>query len=563
MRALLYLQTRRFLNSLKRSVRNPRVLLPALFFLGIIGLVLMAAYEVKAQGGRGAAPPFTPQEFVTGAPGALIAAIRSVLLVSLFTSIVTALGNGGLFFQPSDVDFLFPAPLSRRGILLFQMLGRYARMLLPSVYLPLAFGGATLAAMAKVSPLALWPGMLGMWLFFVIAANGAQAVVLARSAQTEGTEAQVSRRLLLRRIFSGIAIVLLFILAWVGFRASLMAAGNPGSLGLTIRALLRVINSNAVSVVLLPVAWASDLLMVTFEGWTTASVGRILGLIFLAFVSLLLLFSRERDFYEGALETTERRTRMVNAVQSGDAGTMLAQMAQDGQLLPGKTVPVLGTGAWAILWKDLISLTRTPVRSWMTLLFIAAFPAALGIVVGGRRSELAVLLWLVLFTLNMANLFLLSVRDMVRRVDITKALPLAPTRILMGELALSIVQLTLLGAFSLSLMALTGVARGSLFGASLMLLPTLAALLLFVQTCFVLIYPQRRDDTAQNAVAGFVSIGACIAALLPSLLVGISLYVIKAPPLLLGFGVTVANGLAAFIALQVAAYLWQRFDPTD
>jgi hypothetical protein len=369
--------------------------------------------------------------------------------------------------------------------------------------------------------------------------------------------------MILRRLFTAVSILLLFTLAWVAFRASLMSVGGAGSLGQAIRALLRVINSEAVSLALLPVAWASDLFQVAFTGWTPAAAGKLSGLSALAGGSLLVLFSRERDFYEGALEITERRTRLSNAIQSGDAGTMLAQMAEDGQLLPGKTVPILGTGARAILWKDLISLTRTPLRSWLTLLFIAAFPAALGIAVGGRRSELAILLWLVLFTLNMANLFLLSVRDMVRRIDITKALPIAPARILLGELALSIVQLTLLGTFSLCLMALTGAVRGSLLGASLLILPTLAGLLLFVQTGFVLLYPQRRDDAAQNAVAGIVSVGACIVALFPSLLVGISLFIVQAPRLLLGVGVTLANGIAAFIALQIAAYLWQRFDPTD
>ncbi|MES2459824.1 MAG: putative ABC exporter domain-containing protein [Armatimonadota bacterium] len=564
MHALVYLGTRRFVNSLKRSVRNPRVLVPALLFLGIIFLVVLASFGAKAQGRDDIVAPFTPQEFVTGGPGALIAAIRSVLLVSLFTSVVTALGNGTIFFQPSDIDFLFPAPLSRRGILFFQMLGRYGRMILPAIYLPLAFGGATLTAMVQVSPLALWPGMLGMWLFFIATANIAQAALLARASKTETDDSKAAhRRVVVRRAIASFAVVLVFGLAWLAFRASLMSVRGPVSLGQTIRAVLRVINGEAVSVLLLPVAWASDLLLVAFAGWDTAAVLKLLGLFTLAGVSLLLLFSRERDFYEGALETTERRTRLVNAVQSGDAGTVLSQMARDGQLLPGRTVPVLGMGAWAILWKDLISLTRTPLRSWLTLLFIAAFPAALGVAVGGRRSELAVLLWLVLFTLNMANLFLLSVRDMVRRVDITKALPIAPARILMGELALSIAQLTLLGVFSLSLMALTGVVRGPMFGAALLILPTLAALLLFVQTCFVLLYPQRRDDVAQNAVAGFVSVGACIAALFPSLLIGISLFIVRAPLLIMGGGVTLANGIAAFITLQVAAHLWQRFDPTD
>ena len=117
MRALVYLASRRFANSLRSAFRNPRVLLPFVFMAAIVLLVSMASLGVKTQGARGMAPPFTSQEFVTGGPGALIAAIRSVLLVSLFTSVVTALGQGAVFFQPSDIDFLFPSPLSRRSVL--------------------------------------------------------------------------------------------------------------------------------------------------------------------------------------------------------------------------------------------------------------------------------------------------------------------------------------------------------------------------------------------------------------------------------------------------------------
>jgi hypothetical protein len=265
----------------------------------------------------------------------------------------------------------------------------------------------------------------------------------APHSDADGDEEDERRRARVRRLLTAARWALLAAVAyglwyWIG---------DPE--GADVRGLLRSVNSPSASALLFPIAWASDLFLVAFRGWQASDVGRLAGLLVLAAASFVLLFGRDRDFYEGAMDRSAKRLRTLTAMQSGNAGTILSQMAEEGKLAKGRTLPTFGGGARAVLWKDLVSVTRTPARSWITLLVIAAFPALFGRAFGGRGGEAGVLFWVFLFTLNMSSIFLLSLRDMLRRADIMKALPVAPARLLLAELGLSIGQLTLLGWASL------------------------------------------------------------------------------------------------------------------
>lgn len=562
MNALLYLALCRLKNSLRRMIKTPRLLLPGTGLFVILGAQLAFYFQSGERGAAGDFALVSPTELIEGGPGALVAAVKGILVLSAFTAFINALGEGGLFFTQSDVDFLFPAPLTRRAVLFVKMLGRYTGLLFPAVYLPLVAGSTTLTAAGNVPPLAYWPGMLGCWLFLMATANAAQTVLLSRATEegSEVEEARQRRRDLWRRSLVVLALVLAVGAGYLLLRG--MRSGGEGG-GVDIRAFLRAINSGTGRWLLLPVTAAAELFYIPFHGWSVGDTIRLLSLAAFTGGSFYLLFSRDRDFYENALGLTGRRTRMANAVQSGDAGAILSQMAQDGKLARGRTLPSFGSGARAVLWRDLVATTRTPVKSWVTLLILAAIPALLGGVIQGRGTELGLILWLVLFTLQMSGLFLLPLRDMLRRADISKALPISPARFLLAELTLSITQLTLLGWFSLSAMAIFGLTRGALaLTVMIVVLPSLAALLLLVQTSFILLYPSPTDP-AQNAVSGMLSVVASLLSLLPGVMAGMLLFAWGRSPVILGAGVFLVNLVSAGAALCFAAFLWQRFDPTD
>jgi ABC-2 type transport system permease protein len=558
MKPLLYLALCRFKNSLRRMVKTPRLLLPGCGLVFAFGGQILLHF---LRGSHGASSPPTalmPTDMLTGGPGALVAAVKGILLLSIFTAVINSLGEGGLFFVPSDVDFLFPAPLTRRAVLLFKMFGRYSALLFPAFYLPLVASGSANSSAANFSLLAYLPGCVGCWLFLVAITNTSQSVLLARPPD-DGTEneAHRKRREKVKRVFTFLLITLI-----VGAVYLLIHSVSSGEGTRDLRKLLRFVNSETGRLIVLPISWAAELFYIPYNGWTPGDYGRLGGLLALAAGSFVLLFSRDRDFYEASHNLSDKRTRMTKAAQSGDAGAILTQMAQDGKLARGRSLQSFGGGARAVLWRDMVATTRTPLRSWITLFVLAAIPALLGMLLGSRRSDVGVLIWTVLFTLQISGLFLLSLRDMLRRADISKALPISPARFLLAELTLSIVQLTVLGWFSLTVMALTSSARGSTVMIAALSLPSLATLLLLVQASFVLLYPQP-SDPAQNAVSGLLSAFASIVSLTPAIIIGVLLWTIQLSPLLLAASITVTNLIAAMCALFIAAFLWQRFDPTD
>ena len=303
--------------------------------------------------------------------------------------------------------------------------------------------------------------------------------------------------------------------------------------------------------------------MTAFRPWQWADGGRIAGLLLLFAGSVWALFSRDRDFYENALDTTAKRAKVTQALRSGDAGTVLSQMAQDGRI--GKSrriVRTVGPGAGAILWKDLVGVGRTPARSWVTLLLVAAFPALFGVLFGRQNNEVGVLAWMVTFTLQMSGFFLLGMRDMLRRADVSKALPIAPLPFIAAELAVSVGLQSVLGWFSLTLSSVVGMGFGPLVQAAYFVFPTLAALVLFVQAIFVLLYPQK-NDAAQSVVGNATALVASLVSLVPSLLAAVVLFMLRVPVLTIGAAVAVINAGCAFAALCLAAWLWRRFDPSD
>lgn len=554
MRALAFLWTRTLLGSVRGALRRPRTLVPALFLLLLL-VSQLAGFWVRGSaegvGAAGVAPVFTRTELLMGGPGAFVVALRGIFLLALFSTLVGALGESGLLFAQSDVDYLFPAPLSRRAVLFWKMLGKYGGLLFPAAYLPLAVGNAALSD-ARVSLWAFAPGIIGAWLFLASVANIAQVLVLGRGTETETGE---QARQQTRRILTMVLVAFV-----VGAAGIVVCAMGPGGV-FALRSFLFRINSEQITRTLLPDAWAADLFLVAFRGWTTGDVLRLLGLIGLAGLSFALLFARDRDFYEEALETTSRRTRMASALRSGDAGAIVSALAQEGKLGKGRGLPPFGTGARALLWKDAVAATRTPPRAWAQLAFVALLPALIGGIFGKRGSDVNVLFWTFLFTLQMSPFFLLGLRDMLRRADISKALPLSPTRFLCAELTLSVAQLTIVGWFSLSVMAVTGLGRGPLVVVAYLVLPTLAALLLTVQTVFVLLYPSN-NDPAQNTISNLLSIIASTFALIPAVTVGVLLFFAGVGPALLGVSVALVNVVCAAIVLAIATLLWQRFDPT-
>lgn len=558
MNALFYLFLHRYWNSIRRAIRQPRLLIPGVVIALVVAVQAWALLLLVTGNGfphTGGASVFTRTDLQIGGPAAFLLALRGVFLLSLFSAMNTALGEGGLFFTQSDVDCLFPAPLGRRGVLFARMLSRYLGLLIPAIYVPLTVGGAALAGSARISPLAFWPGFLGAWLYLAAVTNIAQAVSLGKTNDRDDDTPGGQRRRLLKRAIT----TLMIMLACGAIYLTLRYLSGEGKVEVGLFA--RAIHSDVWNRSLLPDAWAADLFGVAFIGWSPGDGMRMIGLILFAAASFVWLYGMDRDFYEAATEVSAKRTRLQNAMRSGNVGDIVSDMAREGILNRGRSIREFGGGAWAILWKDCVGVTRAPVRSWFQLMFLAALPALAGAVFG-RHGDISLIFWNSLFALQMAGFFLLSLRDMLRRADLSKCLPIAPWKFIAAELGLSVAQLTLLGWFSLGVMVAVGIGRGAMVWVGAWTLPTQATLLLLVQTVVLLLYPNA-GDPAQGFLSGILSLIASMIALLPGAIVGIVLYLLKVPYPLLGIAIGMTNLSAAALTLILASWLWRRFDPTD
>jgi hypothetical protein len=104
--------------------------------------------------------------------------------------------------------------------------------------------------------------------------------------------------------------------------------------------------------------------------------------------------------------------------------------------------------------------------------------------------------------------------------------------------------------------------RGPLLPVAFLILPTLTALLYFVQTIFVLLYPIP-GDAAQNAVSNALSLGLSLLATVPGIAIGIALYVNDISLWGAGIATALVNLTIAAVSLLVAYRLWATFDPAD
>ena len=66
--------------------------------------------------------------------------IPVAMLLYVVLTILTSLGERAIYFSPSEVDFLFPAPFSRRQILLYKILGSVTAAIFVALLMPTLAG---------------------------------------------------------------------------------------------------------------------------------------------------------------------------------------------------------------------------------------------------------------------------------------------------------------------------------------------------------------------------------------------------------------------------------------
>ena len=290
---LYRLRVRGSFRSIGRKVRSVRGALLAAFTLLIFGMMFGPNLVMAVKFGRAG---------VIGQGADSFGEFVSVgMFLYVVLSIVTSLGERAIYFSPSDVDMLFPAPFSRRQILLYKILGSVAG----AVFVALIISASMIMHVRS------WPAAaVGFFLAYLM--MNSLTVCAQLIAQTVGERAFTrARKLLLGGVIVAVA-------AAVGQAAS---RGLDGSWGET---LLRVRHSAAAEVVLAPFAVfakiiTAERLIPDALGWAALGAILVVGIYAVAIwldanyletavrVSQQVQQRKRRMMSEGAFATNSKR----------------------------------------------------------------------------------------------------------------------------------------------------------------------------------------------------------------------------------------------------------------
>jgi hypothetical protein len=355
-----------------------------------------------------------------------------VFLLYCFVTVLFSKGERAVYFNPAEVNFLFPGPFTRRQLLAYKLTTSILFGLLPTLLMSVLF------FIHARWFLACFIGLFLTFLFlqlFTMAVN-LLAITVGASAYTRG------RKLLLA--------VLVIALA-VGLFQGGRLAGPVGA-----RALFeRIEDTTLWQVIATPLRWFIHLFLVEPGDWLnlaryTGLAGGVLG------VFVLLVFGLDAHYLEAAATASERIYMQLQRMRRGEvSGLRLAgESGKARWSLPA--FPWWG-GIGPIAWRQTLTALRSLGRLALIVCILGAILAgpliAQSEANANQREIMAPLITfgvLMYLSLLMTALVPFDFRGDLDRMEVLKALPVPAWRLAVGQLAvpvalISLMQIVVLG----------------------------------------------------------------------------------------------------------------------
>ncbi len=357
---------------------------------------------------------------------------RSELLITLAVLVFVAFGwfSGGdrrtLAFSQAEVFLLFPAPLSRRALVVYKI--SRSQILIAFNALIWVFvlrrgGGEGLPALLRY---------LAVWIVLSNLALHRLGAALVRVSWREHGRTGARRQWIALALFAAIIAVLLVIVVrvWPALRAS-------GGLGEMIDELQRAFSSPAALAVLFPIRIA---LAPAFAHSPAGWAGAMWPALVLAALQLWWVLRTDAAFEEAAVEASLQRARRIEMLRSRG----VARVIEPKRIR--RTLPLAPTGfpLVAIVWKNVLCLVRAGQLASLAALVVSAGALSVAVTSAGSGSFAENVM--VFSTLMIALLFLLGtrlvrsdLREDLLHLDALKTLPLSGRSIVAAEITSSAV----------------------------------------------------------------------------------------------------------------------------
>ena len=524
--------------SMAGKLKSPRGAALAVFSLLVLGMIVGPNLVLAFTLGH--------TELTGQSAGMLREMIPVGMLFYVVVSIITSLGERAIYFSPSDVDFLFPAPFSRRQILLYKILGCVTGAVYMALFMP------TMLIMSVRS----WSAAAVGFFLACLAMNSlTMCAQLVAQSITERAFTR-ARKLLLGGLVAVAALAL-------GQAAS---RGLPGPWHET---LLQVRHSAVAEIVLAPFAVFANI--ITAERLVPDALGWVtLGAIMVVAVYGLAILL-DANYLETAVRVSRQMQERRRRIMSGGIFAAQSKRAVQSSRLPQ---PPWLAGAGPLAWRQVVQALRV---SRGALLLAAIFVVTMGapLAFGSHRDNaLPTLLPHAIIGIAAYVTFLFSAqaplgfRGDYERMDLLKSLPIGPLAMACGQTVMAAIILALLQWLVFAATAVFAPAAAvELLVAGLFALP-LNWILFGTENLLFLLYPAPIVATGSE---GFLKMGRNMLFMLVKFLVLGGAVAAAAIPAAIVYFVTASIPAACLVVwftllfsalgvLLLVAWAFQRYD---
>jgi hypothetical protein len=357
----------------------------------------------------------------------------TLLLVCLLNYLLAA-GERVLAFSPAEVNLLFPAPFSRRQLLLYKI----AVIVFSSLVFGL-FMGLVLRQHAS-GYVASLVGVTLAWLFLQFFALAIALLVSIIGVQAYNRQ----RKFILLAVLAMAAVVI-----WHQSKGHLQS-------GVTRELVSDVRQNRVVQVMLAPFVWQIDT-MTAANLWP--DLIRSAGLSLLAVLVLLgIILMLDVHYLEAAATASERTYRRLERLRRGGMASVGLTMREKARWsLP--SLPYWG-GIGPMAWRQLLGALRgiwwiIPVGIFMSaflvpILFVAGQDKTTNATENAEGTIVGFGVMLLFMGMFLPSLLTFDFRADLDRMEVLKTLPLAAWKIVIGQLLVPVLIVTLVQSVMLA-----------------------------------------------------------------------------------------------------------------
>lgn len=541
--ALLTLLRLKWRGAFRRVGRNLKTVRGALLFaFGLIMVSLWLGPSIYSSIRAGRA---SDSESIAKMRELAYASAPLALLAMTLISATFSAGQKGIQFTPSEVDFLFSGPFTRRQLLAYKLLST-----LPALLLIAAMFSVFMRLFAG-----LWvSGFVALFLLLMFMQLFTMAFVLigmtsARFASTLG-----------RKIALGIVLAL----AALALGQALLAV-RPNDWNEALDVLNRFGESAAGRVVTAPFivlvrAYAAERIFPDLVGWGAIALAMNLSL-----VGLVMWL--DVNYLEGAAALSQKLYARLSKMREG--GGIAAPIHQRQARLRLPMFPALG-GAGPLVWRQSTRAIRSS-RSLLFIVLIATIPLYIVGRQGGEQIAFSLgpaVLWMGVI---LAMMLPYGFRADLDRMETLKSIPIRPLAVALGELGTPVLILTFM---ELILLLVLTAAQGLpwwWYPLLLAFIPLLNLVLLEVENFVFLLYPLRMAPAtpgdfqfmARNMLFFIIKFLVLFACAVPAAGVGAAVFFLAGRSMVaLAAALWIALAVEGCLGLICVAWAFNRFDPS-